>query len=612
MALAVAALLDEFCVKSEWADASYVALNDTLGGVKVKPGYSVLVTIAERNYLLSSNDKGVLSVLPGPHRAKDIARARCRLVVDADALSHIDEEAAIVEFLAKRKLRLDGDSRQLASLDKELSPHVSLLRQAVEAVGPDPSAMQTAIEEHNMKIEGMQIDSDNRGLGEPGLEGALRRRSHGARPHELVPGRFKPEGEGRQWVWSNQEGRARPIGNEVPPGGLKTVGRQHTKASWESAMLDVDNPWQEPDAFSYEYFREEIPLLMSVTGWVLFSTGSTPFGSVGQTNYNAACQILDAQTFSMRTTNGMNNFTAITNLQGAVGTLGMRWKAFASLDAIGYGEDSGLQTPQEAMMIYRVIFLLGPEWPMANKMPSEAASQAFLYQMNARTGVNKRFGYGKGKGGGAVDSLEGTFHDMIFSKTQSNGLSADDEEMRTEDPVAASDDSWLIPGRRIRIVGLKNRPEMNDVKGTLVEEVKPGAWQVHLDDGLGEKLLKTTNMARVRSSAVKQQALASDAMAKVPREEPPEPMCIAGDWDAWMPHDMQWDDDSKCYVFKVILSNSSDTYFGVNRGAAGNKPWKAGSIKKWCTGNAKGWHVIKVFVKDRKLCDVRWEPCQKP
>jgi len=61
-------------------------------------------------------------------------------------------------------------------------------------------------------------------------------------------------------------------------------------------------------------------------------------------------------------------------------------------------------------------------------------------------------------------------------------------------PQAASADSptserGLVPGARVRIVGLRSRSDLNRQEGTLVEFVKPqGRWRVRMDDDTGKSI----------------------------------------------------------------------------------------------------------------------------
>lgn len=532
MALEIAAIIDECVLNPAWADASCYILNSSLSKIKVRRDYSVLVTIAERSYLLASDSNGKLSIgiVPkGPHATKIMARAQCRLTIDADALGHFEHQADISQLWTQRKMRCDGDSSQLKKLEEELAPHVVSLREAVDAGGPGAHVLKAAIDEHNSQLD--------------------------TRKMEL--------------------------------------------AYYDEDAMQLALPGQ--------YFVDDQPLLMKVNSWLLFSATSTMTGNTGQANYCAANSLLDAQTYSMRTTNS-TNFEALTIMWGAVGGLGMRWKAFASQDFLAAAEVNILMTAEEARMILTfMINGLAPEWAAAQKVEKHESIPTYLDAMLMMMGQpnirnpdpwkwGKNKGKDKGKGGGlTVASTEVDFHSSQPSKK------CDDQP---DEPRETEGDSWFFPGRRVRVCGLVASAEVNDVKGTLVEEVNPGTWHVRLDDGWGEKLLKEENMTQVHSSVVRPLPWTSSGTTEAQTAGAPEPMCIAGSWDAWLPHDMEW--DGECYSFKAMLTGSSAAHFGVNRGVAGAKPWKSGSFKKWAMGQLKGCYQIKVFVKDRKVKDVRW------
>jgi len=531
MALEIAAIIDECVLNPAWAETSCYILNSSLSKIKVGRDYSVLVTIAERSYLLASDSKGTLSVAivpKGPLATKIMARAQCRLTIDADALGHFEQQAEVLQMLATRKMRCDGDSSQLKKLEEELAPYVGSLREAVDAAGPGSHVIKAAIDEHNSQLDTQKLEL----------------------------------------------------------------------AYYDEDAMQLAVPGQ--------YYVDDQPLLMKVNSWLLFSATSTMTGNTGQSNYCAANSLLDATSFSMRTTNS-TNFEALTIMWGAVGGLGMRWKAFASQDFLATAEVDILMTAEEARMILSfMVNGLAPEWAAAQKVEKHASIPTYLEAMlmmmgqpNTRNpdpwkwGKNK--GKDKGKGGGlTVASDEVDFHSSRPSKH--------DDQLGEQ--CETGGDSWLFPGRRVRVCGLVASAEVNDVKGTLVEEVSPRTWHVRLDDGWGEKLLKVENMTQVHSSVVRPLPVTSSATTEAHVAGAPEAMCIAGSWDAWLPHDMEW--DGECYSFKAMLTGIPAAHFGVNRGVAGAKPWKSGSFKKWAMGQLKGCYQIKVFVKDRKVKDVKW------
>jgi len=56
-------------------------------------------------------------------------------------------------------------------------------------------------------------------------------------------------------------------------------------------------------------------------------------------------------------------------------------------------------------------------------------------------------------------------------------------------------------GQRVQVIGLQSRPELNGAVGRLVEFVESRAkWQVALDAGMGEKLLKAVNLVAIEDS----------------------------------------------------------------------------------------------------------------
>lgn len=513
MALEVASILDELALQPEWIDKSCSTLNTKLNAIKVKPNYSIMVTIAGRNYYLVSDQKGVLSVAAlasGPQSTKALATCKCRLVIAADALDTFDA-ANVTTMLAKRHMWYEGDTSLLNNLSSDLAPHLDGLRNAVEAGGPGASVIKAAIDEHNMKLEESKFDlAEYAGSMDLGLQ----------------------------------------------PG-------------------------------------DDQPVILKCGSWMMFSASTTMFGNTGQSNYCAANNLLDAHTFSYRQTN-YDSFEALTLMWGAVVGLGMRWKAFASQDFLTADQTMAAMTFtwQEAQSVLKYMIITNTEWvTIARGVGGQSAMT--MFGNNARHPDPWQFK--KGKGGG-------------LTVATSDAIDVDPLPERKSPAAKDEQQEELYPGRRIRVQGLVHSPEMNDVKGTLVEEVRPGVWHVTLDDGLGEKLLKEENMAQVHSSRF-QTAKEPSRPTEATVESPPEPMCIAGNWDSWMPQDMQWDDVKKCYTFNVLLSSHTTALFGVNRGVAGTKPWKSGSFKKWNMGQANGPHQIKVFVKDSKVSAAEWAPC---
>jgi hypothetical protein len=326
MALQVASMLDEVAFRKEWRDTISTTLNNALLSVKVSPGYSVLVTIANRNYLLDSGDGSRLSISIVPERAvaKAVAKAKARVVVHPDALKEVEDMGDNWNdfMMEKRKLQIQGDQVMFNKLHQELQSHLNSLQTKVEAAGPGMGNIMRAIDEHNQAIE-------------------------------------------------------------------KKMGQD---AGSDQLSIQIAN--LVADA------AENLPIVMNLTGWVLFSAISSMNGNMGQSNYCAANQLLDQLTFSRRTTNS-DNFEANTVMWGAIGNLGMRLKAFGSQDFLALidNTDDVLMTPREAQECLRYLVTgVAPEWVGAWKNTKEWNDANLIGWTPLRPGQNP-WG-GKGKGGG--------------------------------------------------------------------------------------------------------------------------------------------------------------------------------------------------------------------
>jgi hypothetical protein len=83
---------------------------------------------------------------------------------------------------------------------------------------------------------------------------------------------------------------------------------------------------------------------------VLFSALSTMTGSLGQATYTSSNAVLDAHSTGCR--HSRPDLAAKTIMWGAVGSIGMRWKSFASYDLLG-----SATSPSECLS-WRIYFLI--------------------------------------------------------------------------------------------------------------------------------------------------------------------------------------------------------------------------------------------------------------
>jgi hypothetical protein len=275
---------------------------------------------------------------------------------------------------------------------------------------------------------------------------------------------------------------------------------------------------------------------------------------------------------------------------GAVVGLGMRWKAFASADMLNDRDDTKEITMDwyeaQLSLRYSVQFGIPPEWFHISKW--DFATEFEMKLKELMKGGYDPWGLNKGKGGGL------TMHasDLNFRNTkEANEFTVESDSKTTA--------SWLFAGRRILVQGLELNPELNGTKGTLVEEVEKGVWHV-IVDGSGDKLLKEKNIAQIHTVA--------PVEAKEVKHQYEAHVCLAGNWDDWKLHDMQWDEESHCCVLDVKLPYVPNATFAIQRGQAATLKWKPRmSPKKWSMGPVTGAYRIKVCVKDSKIGLVEWE-----
>jgi|Transcript_87518 hypothetical protein len=231
----------------------------------------------------------------------------------------------------------------------------------------------------------------------------------------------------------------------------------------------------EPPPFELAHLTDDtiVPPMQKVGGWLMFSALSTMLGNMGQSNYVASNQVLDVLTFYSR--QQRPDFQAITMMWGTVGHIGMRWKAFASADAI-YKDPNAediVMTPAQAQEVLKTIFTSElPEWFVANRF--DKAMTEFLRNGGPSVAIPSK----KGKGGGSFVDGEGSFPEYVVPAEKTHACTG----------------KTALEGRRVRLHGLSKSPEMNGKKGTLLEELEDGTWIVRLDGTLGDKKLKLHNM----------------------------------------------------------------------------------------------------------------------
>jgi len=90
--------------------------------------------------------------------------------------------------------------------------------------------------------------------------------------------------------------------------------------------------------------------------------------------------------------------------------------------------------------------------------------------------------------------------DPLRAGEQEQSEGAPEEAAPASVEVEPSLEGEVLPlevGDRIRVVGLKTRPEMNGILGTLIEQREEERWQVAMDSDMGVKIFKTKNLERL-------------------------------------------------------------------------------------------------------------------
>jgi len=428
--------------------------SQALNGTAVSPDYDVGVYIGGQAYKITSPDGRLQMEAVSKEEIFPKLGKWSRVTVDsqviADRLATAeDQETELKKLEAQWAISAIGDPDQLKSLQKELKPHSSRLQQVIfSAAGPCASCGRIATSD-----SGLACNDDG------------------------------------QWYCS----ACAPNIFDLPVRTAETdtkAGSQERREAREAykEVFAKNLEWTQP-------LKEE----RNCQRWVLFSAGSTWFGNLGQANYVACNAMLDMVTWQRR----QQYFSSLDSviLWGAVSGIGMRWKAFASADAMGLqAEDTRFTIRDAQMIIYSLAVLQSPQ---------EAITPLNISAGDLRKGQGQGFleNTSTYQGGGYID--DGEDIDIDYSSGRTDGtlwvgglfkhwphpaaVKREAELIEQGEHLAqrAFDEAGgdLLPGAHVRLTGWKNRHEMNGLTGTLVRQTKEGLWRVKFDNGSKDKLI---------------------------------------------------------------------------------------------------------------------------
>eukprot|EP00931_Biecheleriopsis_adriatica_P036781 TRINITY_DN21150_c0_g1_i1.p1 TRINITY_DN21150_c0_g1~~TRINITY_DN21150_c0_g1_i1.p1 ORF type:complete len:955 (-),score=246.14 TRINITY_DN21150_c0_g1_i1:133-2997(-) len=235
---------------------------------------------------------------------------------------------------------------------------------------------------------------------------------------------------------------------------------------------------------------------MKLQKTVHFTAFSTMMANMGQANYVAANSYLDKIPSFERP-----EIDAVGLMWGAVGGIGMRFKAFASADILNDTPDALLTIPDAMKVVHMAACKIDPpEWFAANHF-DEFIRQQFLQPSAGKIKLEPQQAE-------AAKAAEAQWDQMVDADREAlKDLAVVDRRPlpgNFSEPGAplggwpslmkAGADVPLVEGTKIRLTGLRAK---NGTTGTLLQQFPDGKWKVRLDDGSGNALLRPSNFEAV-------------------------------------------------------------------------------------------------------------------
>jgi len=348
---------------------------------------------------------------------------------------------------------------------------------------------------------------------------------------------------------------------------------------------------------------KNMSMFLNLEHWLLFSAASCPTGNVGQANYTAGNCLLESVTHVMRQARPGNSFFSCIQW-GAVGGIGMRWKAFATQDFLQQVEGF-LMTINESAALLRALLTnrsmdccevvtaqIQDSGMFAMQNPPGPPPTGHMAMVFGRPRGMEGFGDGGGAGGGRPD-VQGiqTAAIMALQDPENRTL-----EVNTFQMLCGGNPGV---GTRVTLFRMKNKWELNRLTGEVTEELDGGNWLVRLDDDKCEELIAN---GYVDPDLLKEKKSIEEEFKDVVKPKAPDgrdPYCIAGTWDDYLPHEMDWDTELGCYKFYLnLLGRGCKMYFVKGRPSGKKLKYKG---KQWSIPKANEggvWYEVRLFLKD--------------
>mmetsp|Transcript_20798 Transcript_20798/g.58585 ORF Transcript_20798/g.58585 Transcript_20798/m.58585 type:complete len:767 (-) Transcript_20798:140-2440(-) len=232
---------------------------------------------------------------------------------------------------------------------------------------------------------------------------------------------------------------------------------------------------------------------------VQFSALSSMFANMGQGNYIAANMALDKYPFYERP-----QIDAVTVMWGAVGAIGMRWKAFASQDFLNATPDILMGVEDCCKVLHLLTTRMDtPEWtsaslnvspemlaPTAGMIGGHSPGGGFRPGESAAVAVEPRLGQRQQRPQDK-ESEETAKDDVPMEAGPLGGwprLSVAAPEL--EESKYSGVELELVEGARVRLTGLQAKNGMTGIAQQHYADGKGGKWKVCLDGNGGSTQLR--------------------------------------------------------------------------------------------------------------------------